>query len=91
MTPTQVGRYRILGLLGRGGMGQVYHAHDPDLDREFVVKFVAWPEASFSPKWRERFKREVQAAARLNHPDIVTIYFGQERSLIAANEIESGS
>jgi serine/threonine protein kinase len=74
MVSKQIGRYRVLELLGKGGMGEVYRAHDPDLDREVVLKVIALPDPEKNTEWRQRFKREVQAAARLNHPHIVTIY-----------------
>lgn len=70
MPPKQIDRYRILDLLGKGGMGQVYRAHDPDLGREVALKLVTLPEQ----EWRQRFRREVQAAGQLNHPHIVTVY-----------------
>ncbi len=71
----QVGRYELQDLLGEGGMGRVYRAYDPDLDRDVVLKIIKLPDMDDSRQWRERFKREVQAAARLNdHPHIVTIH-----------------
>jgi serine/threonine protein kinase len=74
MVPHQIGRYRVQGLLGKGGMGEVYRAFDPDLDREVVLKIITLPSPDQNNEWRQRFKREVQAAARLNHPHIVTVY-----------------
>ncbi|HZU35861.1 MAG TPA: protein kinase [Gemmataceae bacterium] len=69
--------YEILDELGRGGMGIVYRARQPHLDRLVAIKVLpaeAGKEASFA----ERFTREARALARLNHPHILTVYdFGQ--------------
>src|SRR5690242_6645027 len=64
---TRMGPYEILGPLGSGGMGTVYRARDPRLDREVAIKVS---EAHFS----ERFEREARAVAALNHPHICQIY-----------------
>ena len=74
MTPSYIGRYKILDLLGQGSMSTVYQARDPDLERDVVVKVVTLANPNSSDEWRRRFKREVQAAGRLNHPHIVTVY-----------------
>lgn len=65
-------RYQILNELGRGGMGIVYHAHDTLLQRDVAVK-VLWTSALGS-QGRARLLREAQAAARLNHPNIINIF-----------------
>ncbi len=65
------GRYRLLDLLGQGGMGQVWRAHDVALDRQVAVKVLAAPDV---PEARERFLREARAAATLNHPHIVAVH-----------------
>ncbi len=72
--PQQIGRYEILSLLGQGGMGKVYRALDPDLDREVVLKLISLPASVTTEEWKQRFKREVQAAARFSHPFIVTVH-----------------
>ncbi|MGA3023310.1 MAG: protein kinase [Bryobacteraceae bacterium] len=64
---TRVGPYEILGLVGEGGMGEVYKARDTRLDRVVAVKFS-------SLQFSERFKHEARAIAALNHPNICQIY-----------------
>ena len=67
------GRYQILGELGRGGMGIVYKAQDTALDR--VVAFKVLPDTvKENPQAVTNFMREARAAAKLNHPSIVTVY-----------------
>jgi tetratricopeptide (TPR) repeat protein len=67
------GRYRILRLLGRGGLGEVYLARDLTLDRDVAVKFVA-PDKVADADARRRLLREARAAAALDHPGICTVY-----------------
>ncbi|HEX5105488.1 MAG TPA: serine/threonine-protein kinase, partial [Pirellulaceae bacterium] len=67
----------IVELLGRGGMGAVYKARQKNLDRMIALKVIP-PDAAKDPAFAERFSREARAMARLNHPNIVTVYdFGQ--------------
>jgi predicted Ser/Thr protein kinase len=67
----------IIELLGQGGMGAVYKARQRHLDRLVALKVIP-PEAATEPAFAERFAREARAMARLNHPNIVTVYdFGQ--------------
>jgi hypothetical protein len=68
-----IGKYRILERIGRGGMGSVYKAHDPVLDRLVALKVVS-AETDHTDELRARFFREAQACARLSHPNIVTIH-----------------
>jgi serine/threonine protein kinase len=70
---TQLGSYRVTECLGAGGMGEVYLALDTRLDRKVALKVLA-PEMDANREWQQRFLREAQAASRLNHPNIVTIY-----------------
>jgi ABC-type transport system substrate-binding protein/serine/threonine protein kinase len=65
-------RYEILGELGRGGMGVVYRARDPRLNREVAVKLL--PAKDLTPDLEERFQREAQVVAQMDHPAIVPIY-----------------
>ncbi|HEU6446862.1 MAG TPA: DUF4019 domain-containing protein [Verrucomicrobiae bacterium] len=67
----------ILECLGRGGMGAVYKARQPRLDRVVALKILS-PEKQNEPKFAERFEREARALAKLHHPNIVTVYdFGE--------------
>jgi serine/threonine protein kinase len=68
-----IGKYRILERIGRGGMGSVYKAHDPVLDRLVAIKVVS-AETDNTDELRVRFFREGQACAKLSHPNVVTIH-----------------
>jgi ABC-type branched-subunit amino acid transport system substrate-binding protein len=76
---TALGHYRIEQLIGRGGMGVVYRAHDLVLDRKLALKLLA-PELVEDAAFRERFLRESRIAASLDHPAIVPIYDAGETS-----------
>src|ERR1700735_5166921 len=67
------GRYELTHLIARGGMAQVYRAHDRLLDRPVALK-VLFPELSIDRTFVERFRREAQAAANLSHPNIVQVF-----------------
>lgn len=70
---TILGHYRILKKIGAGGMGEVYRAHDQQLDRDVAIKML--PAASFAdPMARSRLLREARSSAALNHPNICTIH-----------------
>ena len=72
-----VGRYRVTGLLGEGGMGIVYAAHDDQLDRPVAIKMLRAADAD--DQACERLRREARAAAKVNHPHICQLYeIGQE-------------
>ena len=68
----RIGRYEILAPLGVGGMGEVYYARDPQLDRAVAIKILTSSRAT-GPQL-ERFQREARAVARITHPHICTIY-----------------
>jgi len=69
----KIGKYRVIEGIGRGGMGMIYKAHDPVLDRLVALKVIS-PEVEVTDELRARFFREAQACAKLSHPNIVTIY-----------------
>jgi len=69
----KLGPYDVLAKLGEGGMGEVYRARDPRLNRDIAIKILPMG-GSLDVERRERFQREAQAIAALNHPGIVTIY-----------------
>jgi ABC-type branched-subunit amino acid transport system substrate-binding protein/streptogramin lyase/predicted Ser/Thr protein kinase len=70
---TTFANYRVESLLGRGGMGVVYLAHDPSLERPVALKLIA-PELVQNPDFRQRFLREPKLAASLDHPNVIPIY-----------------
>jgi serine/threonine protein kinase/Tfp pilus assembly protein PilF len=90
---TVAGRYQILKELGRGGMGVVYKAEDTKLKRTVALKFLP-PELTHIPDVKERFMREAQAAAALDHPNICTVYEfdeAEEKTFISMAYIEGQS
>lgn len=70
---TRLGRYEVVGLLGAGGMGEVYRARDTELSRMVAVKILPGVAAN-APERVDRFIREAQATAALNHPNILAVY-----------------
>ena len=70
---TRLGPYEIAGPLGEGGMGVVYRARDPRLDRQVAIKVVT-ADLSADPQARERLRREAVAAAALDHPYICKVF-----------------
>jgi TolB-like protein len=87
---TLAGRYRVLSLLGAGGMGRVYLAEDAELGRRVALKFL--PEhLTHDEEQARRFRQEARAASALNHPNIITVYGVEEAggsSVIASEYIE---
>ena len=80
-TLSKLGKYEIRGMLGKGAMGIVYDGFDPVIQRRVAIKTVAKQslDPSESAKLLDRFKREAQAAGRLNHPGIVSIHeYGED-------------
>src|SRR4051794_22945790 len=83
---TTVGRYRIVGELGRGAMGIVYRAQDPAIGREVAIKTIRLSEftdPAERARLRDRLFREAQSAGILSHPGIVTIYDIAEQGDVA--------
>jgi serine/threonine-protein kinase len=75
---SRLGKYEIQAEIGKGGMGVVYLGHDPLLDRKVAIKVLA-PHLVWEEDFVERFLREARTAAKIKHPNIVTIYdVGQE-------------
>jgi serine/threonine-protein kinase len=73
MVTSQIGRYQVLSILGRGGMATVYRAFDPLFEREVAVKILP-PDPGGDPSGRLRFEREAKTIASLEHPAIVPVY-----------------
>lgn len=69
----RLGKYEILDVIGRGGMGTVYRARDPDIGRLVAIKAISGGFGD-SPEFIQRFLREAQLVGRLQHPNIVTVY-----------------
>ena len=74
--PPRIGRYVVENLVGIGGMGQIFKAHDPDIGRPVAIKLISTELMSSAGRaeYIKRFRREAQAAARCAHPNIVAIY-----------------
>jgi serine/threonine-protein kinase len=70
---TPFGRYQLIDLLGRGGMGEVWRAHDTELDRVVALKMLL-PHFTQDAEFEKRFRREARAAARLDDPHVVPIH-----------------
>src|SRR6478736_4600554 len=91
-----IGRYLILGLVGRGGMGEVYAAYDPELDRKVAVKLLRVKAGNgvTLTEGRQRTLREAQAIARLSHPNVVVVYdvgTFEEKVFIAMEFVEGNT
>jgi eukaryotic-like serine/threonine-protein kinase len=87
----RLGPYEIRGLVGAGGMGEVYRAYDPRLDRLVALKVVP-DDIAGDPRRRERFRREAHAIAALTHPHIVTVHSAEdlEGHLVLVMELVEG-
>ena len=70
--PPDIEEYHLIERVGRGGMGEVYRAHDAILDRPVAVKLIS--DIDPDPAARDRFMQEARAAARLSHPNVLTVY-----------------
>ncbi|MBL8743732.1 MAG: serine/threonine protein kinase, partial [Myxococcales bacterium] len=69
-----IGRYRVIGRLGEGGMGAVLAAHDPELDRTVALKILHESAGDERGELRDRLAREARAMAKLAHPNVVAVY-----------------
>jgi hypothetical protein len=77
--PDQIGKYQILGRIKTGGMGTVYRAYDPGLERHVALKVIS-SDLDISADTKTRFIREAKACAKLNHPNIVVVHeLGEDR------------
>jgi serine/threonine protein kinase/tetratricopeptide (TPR) repeat protein len=92
MEMTKVGKYDITAKIGQGAMGEVFKAHDPILNRFVAIKTMS-AAIGTDDELRKRFLREAQSAARLNHPNIITLFdFGEDQGKIyMAMELLEGS
>src|SRR2546427_8719132 len=81
----KIGRYRILHLLGSGGMGEVYLAEDPHVGQQVAIKLIqtevsSYPGTNTAQEVVRLFQREVKAIAKLDHPHILPLFdYGQEQ------------
>jgi hypothetical protein len=90
----RIGRFTVVGSLGRGGMGTVVSAHDPDLDRQVAIKLVSRGAGSFGEEARERLVREARALAKLRHRNVVAVYEVGEHEgqvYLAMERVEGGT
>ena len=73
---TRIDRYQILELIGKGGMGAVYKAYDPELDRSIAIKILTLRphQGETASRPQARLMREAQALAKLNHPNVVAVH-----------------
>src|SRR5258708_15161296 len=71
---TLAGRYRISGFLGRGAVGEVYEAFDQELGDAVAIKILR-PEIARDERVLQRFKREIQLARRLTHPNVCPVFY----------------
>ena len=80
--PKTIARYRLTGELGRGGMGVVYRAEDPQLGRSVAIKVILFPPLAtdeLRTQLEKRFEREARAAAGIHHPGVITVFdFGRD-------------
>jgi tetratricopeptide (TPR) repeat protein/predicted Ser/Thr protein kinase len=78
MQGRRLGGYELRDKLGEGGMGAVYLAHDPTLDRSAAIKIIR--AETLTPEGKERFLREARSCSRINHPNIITVYAAGEEN-----------
>jgi tRNA A-37 threonylcarbamoyl transferase component Bud32/tetratricopeptide (TPR) repeat protein len=91
---TSIGRYTVLELVGRGGMGEVYAAYDPQLDRKIALKLLRTDGREAEARAEARLLREAKAIARVSHPNVVTVHdagtFG-DRIFVAMEFVEGAT
>ncbi len=91
--PTKLGRHVLIEPLGAGGMGVVYAAYDPQLDRKVAIK-VLHPRAGGSSEAAARLLREAQAMAKLNHPNVVAVHdagIDGDQVFVAMEHVDGGT
>ncbi len=91
--PTILGRYKLRERLGAGGMGEVFAAHDPELNRVVAVK-VLRPSLENAERSRERLRREAQVMARVSHPNVIQVFdvgVANDRVFLAMEYIKGGT
>src|SRR5215469_12775899 len=91
-TGTQLGSYEIVGLIGSGGMGEVYKAVDRKLQRSVAIKILSSEVADTAA--RRRFQREAELASSLNHPHILTVHDAGEyegRQYLVTEYVDGGT
>lgn len=91
---TRIGRFTVLGHLGRGGMGAVVSAYDPELDRRVALKLVSTPFERLGRAYGEQLLREARAMAKLRHPNVVVIHEVGEhagRPYLAMEHVDGGT
>ncbi|MCH9686864.1 MAG: tetratricopeptide repeat protein [Deltaproteobacteria bacterium] len=89
--PIYIGRFVVLDRVGKGGMGTVYHAYDPDLDRSVALKVLRRELTEADDLATERMAQEARALAQLNHPNVVTIHevgMAQDQRFVAMELVE---
>lgn len=88
----RLGRYTITGPIASGGMGSVYSAHDPELDRNVALK-VVHPRRSHNPGSHARLLKEARALARLDHPNVVKVHdvFSEHGQIVVVMELVDGA
>ncbi len=95
LEPVKIGRFIIIERIGKGGLGVVYSAYDPELDRRVAVKLIApsFRDARESAEMHARLHREARAMAKLSHPNVVTIFDvgDHEGGLFVAMELVEGA
>ncbi|RME80010.1 MAG: serine/threonine protein kinase, partial [Planctomycetota bacterium] len=72
--PVKIGRYKILSMIGQGGMGEIYLAYDPHLDRKVAIKILKIKNLPRHHYKAQRFLQEAKTSAKLRHPNIVSVY-----------------